>query len=105
MYKLLLVTDREDLRSQFRDQIDWARLNCRSPYMASSPQEAIDLLNSKAIDAVGYRFFSTDGMQLTKFLRYGRPSLPIFQVCETAEKETEMLAQTVSVLNRLRAAT
>ena len=103
MYKLLLVTDREDLRAQFRDQIDWAKLSCRAPYMASSPQEAIDLLNSKAIDAVGYRFFSTDGMQLTKFLRYGRPSLPIFQVCDTAEKQTEMLAQTVSVLNRLRA--
>ena len=103
MYKLLLVTDREDLRTQFGDQIDWAKLNCRVPYMASSPQEAIDLLNSKAIDAVGYRFFSTDGMQLTKFLRYGRPSLPIFQVCDTAEKQTEMLAQTVSVLNRLRA--
>ena len=103
MYKLLLVTDREDLRNQFRDQIDWARLDCRAPYLASSPQEAIDLLNSKAIDAVGYRFFKTDGIQLTKFLRYGRPSLPIFQICETAEKETEMLAQTVSVLNRLRA--
>ena len=103
MYKLLLVTDREDLRTQFIDQIDWAKLNCRVPYMASSPQEAIDLLNSKAIDAVGYRFFSTDGMQLTKFLRYGRPSLPIFQICDTSEKETEMIAQTVSVLNRLRA--
>ncbi len=103
MYKLLLVTDREDLRSQFRDQIDWARLNCRAPYMASSPQEAIDLLNSKAIDAVGYRFFSTDGMQLTKFLRYGRPSLPIFQICETTEQQTAMLRQTTSVLDRLRA--
>ena len=102
MYKLLLVTDREDLRIQFRDQIDWARLNCRSPYMASSPQEAIDLLNSKAIDAVGYRFFNMDGMQLTKFLRYGRPSLPIFQICETAAQQASMLEQTVSVLNRLR---
>ena len=69
MYKLLLVTDREDLRTLFRDQIPWENLNCRVPYMASSPQEAIDLLNSKAIDAVGYRFFETDGMHLTKFLR------------------------------------
>ncbi len=102
MYKLLLVTDREDLRAQFRDQIDWARLNCRAPYMASSPQEAIDLLNSKPIDAVGYRFFTMDGMQLTKFLRYGRPSLPIFLVCETVEQQTPVLEQTVSVLNRLR---
>ena len=53
MYKLLLVTDRDDLLTLFRDQIPWQNLNCRAPYMASSPQEAIDLLNSKAIDAVG----------------------------------------------------
>ena len=103
MYKLLLVTDREDLQSLFRDQIQWDRLNCREPYMASSPQEAIDLLNSKAIDAVGYRFFATDGMQLTKFLRYGRPSLPIFLVCETVAQQLPVLEQTVSVLDRLHA--
>ena len=103
MYKLLLVTDRQDLLSQFRDQIDWSMLNCRSPYTASTPQEAIDLLNSKAIDAVGYRFFSTDGIQLTKFLRYGRPSLPIFQICESSVEEEKVLRQTVSVLDRLHA--
>lgn len=101
MYKLLLVTDREDLRSQLRDQMNWTGLNCRTPYTAASPQEAIDLLNSKPIDAVGYRFFHTDGMQLTKFLRYGRPSLPIFQVCENCETQTVVIKQTVNVLDRL----
>ena len=103
MYKLLLVTDRDDLRTLFRDQIPWGGLNCRAPYMASSPQEAIDLLNTKAIDAVGYRFFNMDGMALTKFLRYGRPSLPIFQICTDCEQQRTVLKQTVSVLDRLHA--
>ncbi len=103
MYKLLLVTDRDDLLTLFRDQIPWNSLNCRVPYMASSPQEAIDLLNSKAIDAVGYRFFSMDGFALTKFLRYGRPSLPIFQICTECEQQRAVLKQTVSVLDRLHA--
>ena len=103
MYKLLLVTDRDDLRTLFKEQIPWAHLNCRAPYMASSPQEAIDLLNTKAIDAVGYRFFGVDGMALTKFLRYGRPSLPIFQVCEDCEHQLVALRQTVAVLDRLHA--
>ena len=101
MYKLLLVTDRDDLLTLFHDQIPWGNLNCRSPYMASSPQEAIDLLNTKAIDAVGYRFFSVDGMALTKFLRYGRPSLPIFQICTECEQQCVVLKQTVAVLDRL----
>ena len=103
MYKLLLVTDRDDILTQFKDQIDWPKLNCRAPYTASTPQEAIDLLNSKAIDAVGYRFFSTDGMLLTRFLRYGRPSLPIFQICERWEDEVPVIKQTISVLDRLHA--
>ena len=103
MYKLLLVTDRDDLLTLFRDQVDWKALNCRTPYTAASPEEAISLLNSKAIDAVGYRFFHTDGMPLTKFLRYGRPSLPIFQVCEGCEDQKNVIRQTVSVLDRLHA--
>ncbi len=101
MYKLLLVTDRDDLLTLFRDQISWNNLNCRAPYTASSPQEAINLLNSKPIDAVGYRFFNCDGFELTKFLRYGRPSLPIFQICTDCQQQQSMLRQTVSVLDRL----
>lgn len=101
MYKLLLVTDREDLLSQFRDQINWTGLGCRPPYEASCPQDAIEMLNSKAIDAVGYRFFQTDGMPLTKFLRYGRPSLPIFQICSTPGDQETVVRQTVSVLDKL----
>ena len=103
MYKLLLATDQEDILSLFRDQIPWGDLNCRAPYFAASPQEAIDLLNSKAIDAVGYRFSRPDGIQLTKFLRYGRPSLPIFKVCDGKEDQLAALRQAVSVLNRLHA--
>ena len=103
MYKLLLATDREDILALFRNQIDWAALNCRAPYTASTPQEAIDLLNSKAIDAVGYRFDTQNGMTLTQFLRYGRPSLPIFQVSDLAADEEVIIRQTVSVLDRLHA--
>ena len=101
MYKLLLVTDREDIQAMFRNQIRWGRLNCREPYMASDPQEAVDLLNSKAIDAVGYLITKQDAMPLTKFLRYGRPSLPIFQVCADPDTQMVALKQLVSVLDRL----
>ena len=103
MYKLLLVTDREDILSLFRDQVDWPRLNCRAPYVAGDPQEAIALLNSKPIDAVGYRLERQDAFPLTKFLRYGRPSLPIFEVCGDLDRQLAALRQTVSVLDRLHA--
>ena len=103
MYKLLLVTDRTDIQAMFRDKINWARLDCRAPYFAYGPQEAIDLLNSKAIDAVGYRLEKQDAFPLTKFLRYGRPSLPIFTVCDSVSQQQLVLKELSAVLDRLHA--
>ena len=103
MYRLLLVTDREDIQSLFREQIDWPSLRYRAPLVAATPQEGIDLLNSKAIDAVGYLFQALDGMPLTKFLRYGRPSLPIFKVSADREEQLTILKHTAAVLDRLHA--
>ena len=103
MYKLLLVTDREDIRALFRDQIDWAEMNCRPPYTAQAAQEGIELLNSKAIDAVGYHLAQQDALPLVKFLRYGRPSLPIFEVCAQREKQMTILMEMTAVLDRLHA--
>ena len=103
MYKLLLVTDQDDILSLFRDQVDWPRLNCRPPFVAADAQGAIALLNTQAIDAVGYRITRSDPMPLTKFLRYGRPSLPIFEVCAEPERQLAALKQAVAVLDRLHA--
>lgn len=103
MYKLLLVTDREEIQALFRDQIDWAALNCRTPIMTAVPREAIDLLNSRAIDAVGYSLPKKDAAELVKFLRYGRPSLPIFEVEGDLEKQKTVLAEVRGVLDRLHA--
>ncbi len=104
MYKLLLVTDQADARALFRDQMDWAKTNFRPPLIASSAQEGIDLINSKAIDAVGYRFASkADAMPLKRFLRYGRPSLPIFTVCDSVSQQQLVLKELSAVLDRLHA--
>lgn len=100
MYKLLLVTDRKDIRALFRDQIDWASLNCRAPLIAAEAHEAIELLNSRAIDAVGYCLPKEDA-ELARFLRYGRPSLPIFEVCDNLEKQLVVLSELRSLLSRL----
>lgn len=100
MYKLLLVTDREDIQRLFRERIDWAALNCRAPLMAATAHEAIELLNSRAIDAVGY-FLPKEDAELTRFLRYGRPSLPIFEVCADPERQQLALSELRNLLNRL----
>lgn len=104
MYKLLLVTDRADIQALFRDQLDWPRMGFRSPLLASTAQEGIDLLNTKAVDAVGYSFSSAaDAMPLKQFLRYGRPSLPIFTVCSTLDAQRQAMKETRAMLDRLHA--
>lgn len=102
MYKLLLVTDRENIRAFF-GQMDWARAGFRAPYLASGAQEGIDLINTKAIDAVGYLLPREDAMPLKRFLRYGRPSLPIFTVCESAGEQEKVILELRRVLDRLHA--
>ena len=103
MYKLLLATDRDDLRDMFLKNIDWKKAGFRSPLIASTAQEGIDLLNSKAVDAVGYCFEREDPRPLKRFLRYGRPSLPIYSVCDTPEKQMQVLREMTRVLDRLHA--
>lgn len=103
MYKLLLVTEQKEIQDLFQHQIDWAAINCRAPLLAASAQEAIEMLNSKAIDAVGYHLPKDTAAPLVQFLRYGRPSLPIFEVSADQEKQTTILGELVRVLNRLHA--
>lgn len=101
MYKLLLVTDQKDIQDLFQNEIDWMRIGFRPPMITASPQEAIEWLNSKAVDAVGYHLPKYDAIPLSRFLRYGRPSLPIFQVTSDGAKQQVVLKETRLLLDRL----
>ena len=103
MYKLLLVTDQESIRALFENQIDWTSLDCRKPQIAATAEEAIALLNSSPVDAVGYCLSKPAAMPLIRYLRYGRPSLPIFEVCDQPEKQLPVLRETRALLDRLHA--
>lgn len=101
MYKLLIVTDREDIRQMFAGEIDWARLNCRMPRIVGTAEEAITLLNSSAVDAVGIHMAEAQATPLVRFLNYGRPSLPMFAVYSSLEKQMPVLKDTRQLLDRL----
>lgn len=103
MYKLLLVTDQENIRYMFQHQIDFAKLGCREPLIADTASEAIEYLGSRAIDAVGYFIDRKKGRELIHYLITSRPSLPIYKVVEDPEKQIQILTETRVVLNRLHA--
>lgn len=101
MYKLLIVTDREDIRQMFETQIDWMKLSCRTPKVVETAEEAIQLLNTSAVDAVGMHLPKAKAAELMRFLNYGRPSLPMFEVYSSLEKQMPVLKDTRQLLDRL----
>ena len=102
MYKLLLATDRTDIPA-VSDAIDWHKLGFHTPLIASSPNEALTLLTTKAIDAAGFLLSGPRDMTLSNYLHLERPSLPIYSVSEDAKKQTAILKDLRRVLDRIHA--
>ncbi len=79
MYKLLLVTDREEVRNAFLSIDDWETMDFEPIAIKEDVQEAIACLETNCIDAVGYSIRHSDVSPLHHYLVDVRPSLPIFQ--------------------------
>ncbi|MHC1787261.1 MAG: hypothetical protein AB9880_09405 [Christensenellales bacterium] len=79
MYKLLLVTDREEVRKAFLNVTDLADMMFAPITIISDVEEAISYLERNAVDAVGYSIHSADVGPLHQYLVTLRPSLPIYQ--------------------------
>ncbi len=100
MYKLLLATDRDDIASQFK-KIDWPSLGFHEPLYAADPEEAIRLLQTKGLDAVGFYFLDREAKLLSSYLHTERPSLPVYSVSEDLQQQQVIILELRSVLNRL----
>lgn len=100
MYKLLLATDQKDIRDAF-ESYPWREMGFHLPLIASTSEEAIDLLNSRAIDAVGYHFEKKNGEALSHFLHYDRPSMAIFAVTHDESKQLVVLRELAEMMRRL----
>jgi len=103
MYKLLLAVDNEQLGNDLYEKINWHAIGFHHPYLAYNEQEAVEALESKVIDAVGVRMGGADGKKLSRYLRYGRPSMPLFGVEEDSEKQTEIMVELRRILDKLHA--
>lgn len=103
MYKLLIITDRDNIRETFEKEINWSAQGYRTPIIVSNAQDGIDVLNSRAVDAVGYHLEKHGVVGLLNFLRNDRPSLPIFEVHGDPEKQRMILDETRMMLDRMHA--
>lgn len=102
MYKLLLVTDREEVVSTFDRVENLSELNIAPITIISDITEAIDYMERHAVDAVGYSFRYTDPSHLHNYITEQRPSLPIFQTHHHDDTLQAELLRIRRFLDRMR---
>ena len=68
MYRLLLVSDKEEIRSLYEHFSEWENLGFERPAVASSAQEGIDLLSHSRFDAVSSLPSVSEGKQFFAYL-------------------------------------
>ena len=61
MYKLLLVSDKEDIRRLYAGFSEWEKLGFERPAVAANAQEGIALLRSRRFDAVSSLLSVSEG--------------------------------------------
>lgn len=68
MYRLLLVSDKEEIRSLYERFPEWENLGFERPAVASSAQEGISLLERSRFDAVSSLLSVSEGKQFFAYL-------------------------------------
>lgn len=86
MYKLLLVSDREEIRALYAQYAEWEHLGFEYPTIASNAQEGIDLLSKGRFDAVSSLLSVGEGKRFFAFLARRPDMLGI----ETARDEKRL---------------
>ena len=102
MYKLLLVTDRDEVRQAFLKIDNWTEMMFRPITIIEDVGEAIDYLESHAVDAVGYSITNAPVAPLHQYLN-SRPSLPVFQTHKHDDTLREEIMNISRFLNKMHA--
>ena len=95
MYKLLLVSDKEEIRSLYENFSEWENLGFERPAVAKNAQDGEELLKNERFDAVSWLLSVKEGQQFFGYLS-GRPEM---LGMETARDE-ERLRREISSARR-----
>ena len=68
MYKLLLVSDKEEIRSLYRRYAEWNTLGFEQPAIAENAQQGIDLLSHNRYDAISSLLSVSEGKKFFAYL-------------------------------------
>lgn len=95
MYKLLLVSDKEEIRTLYRGYSEWENLGFEQPTIAENAQKGIELLSRNRFDAISCLLSVNEGKKFFAYLS----KRPEMLGMETARDE-ERLRREISAARR-----
>ena len=103
MYKLLLVSDQEDVLDAF-DRVDsWEYNGFHRPHIRHDVEGAKESLRRHHADGIGIALEPEAERELMEYLQAEYPVLPIFEAGRTPTEVMEYLSELRTILNRVRA--
>ena len=103
MYKLLLVSDREDVLEAFSQVHNWGYNGFNKPHIRHDPEGAKESLQKHHADGIAFALDEDREKEMYAFLRAEYPLLPIFTAGKTPEEVLEYLGELRILLNKLNA--
>lgn len=101
MYQVLIAVNDPDMQSKLKSRINWQEMHFRPPFIASTADEAITLMESKRVDCAAYMLTTDEARTLSIYLNNFRPSLPLFELRQNLQEQIKSLEDVRAVLNRL----
>ena len=90
MYKLLLVSDKEEIRSLYRRYAEWNTLGFEQPDVAENAQQGIDLLSHRRYDAISSLLSVSEGKKFFAYLSR-RPEMLGMETARDASRQSKQV--------------
>lgn len=85
MYKLLLVSDKEEIRNLYSNFAEWEALGFERPTLANDAQQGIEQLKANRFDAVSWLLSVNEGKQFFTYLSH-RPEMLGMETARDVQK-------------------
>jgi hypothetical protein len=103
MYKLLLVSDREDVLNAFAQIQNWERQGFKPPHIRHDYEGTLDSLSKHHADGISIAVVPEEERKILPYLQENYPNVPIFQAGTTPEEVLRYLNELNILLNRIHA--
>lgn len=103
MYRLLVVTDQQDVKQTIEQIEDWEQMGFRAPKVVQNTEEALERLQNHRVDGIGVRVNEQEKEKMVHVLKKDYPNLPIIHLSTKKEKQVEIVQQLKLFLNRINA--